>query len=427
MTNIAGKNSISDNLQSYLESRTGEVESLLSELITFRSTVGEEHEVQSYFTEYLQRQGFTASLEAVDECIVDDPDYTFVPGHTSYAGRENLIVDIPGSGGGRSLIINSHSDVVPAPDEMFGARCEDGVIYGRGACDAKGQVVTLLLALQAIKDMGIRLKGDLQAQIVIEEEAGGNGALSVLRNGHRADAAVILEPTSLVVHPANRGAVWYKLSVSGKSVHMGKYWDGVNAVKEMMRLVRVLEEYEAFLRRESEGNPLFSFDPSPVNVNIGQISGGNWPATVAGDCTIEGGIAFLPNRRIKQIYDEVTQLIESKASHWAKEHCRFEFSRLHNEAFETPVDHPSVTGFLAAAGSVLGPQVPTGWIASCDARLFYHRGEMPTIVFGPGDLAHAHSLTERIKVEDILRAAEVLAHFIIDWCGVQNQEEKDVS
>lgn len=427
MINNTDQTDITGVLRGYLESKTEETASLLCELIAHRSTVGQEHEVQSYLAQYLARQGFTASLETVDEDIVDDPDYTFVPGHTSYAGRENLIVDIPGSGGGRSLIVNSHSDVVPAPEEMFEARREDGVVYGRGACDAKGQVVTLLLALQTIRDLGIRLKGDLQAQIVIEEEAGGNGALSILRHGHRADAAVILEPTSLVVHPANRGAVWYRLSVSGKSVHMGKYWEGVNAVKEMMGLVGILEEYETYLRRESEGNPLFPFDPSPVNVNIGQISGGNWPATVAADCTIEGGIAFLPNRRIKQIYDEVREFIESGASDWAKEHYKFEFSRLHNEAFETPVDHPSVQGFLSAAGPVIGNQTPTGWIASCDARLFYHRGQMPTIVFGPGDLAHAHSLTEQVRIEDILRAAEVLVRFIIDWCGVQKQEEKDVS
>ena len=201
---------------------------------------------------------------------------------------------------------------------MFKARIEDGIVYGRGACDAKGQVVTILLALEALKNLGLHLKGDLQAQIVIEEEAGGNGALSLIRQGHKADCAMVLEPTSLRMHPANRGAVWYKLGVKGKSAHMGKYWDGVSAIRRWSGLSGFLRSMKLMLREESKGNPLFPHDPSPVNVNIGQIHGGDWPATVPAECFIEGGIAFLPNRCISQIHDELTSLINERASSWAK-------------------------------------------------------------------------------------------------------------
>lgn len=406
-----------EEIEAYLSSRRQFTIELLCRAIAIKSTVGCEHKIQEFFAEYLTSRGFAPDYAPVDEYIINDEDYTFVPNHVSYVGRPNIIVGIPGTGGGRSAVINSHSDVVPGSEDIFSARHQDDIVYGRGACDAKGQIITMLLAIEALKELGVKLKGDLQLQIVIEEEAGGNGSLSVIRQGHKADCAVILEPTSLHMHPANRGAVWYKLGVGGKSAHMGKYWQGVNAIKEMAGLIEILREYETQLREDSKDNPLFPHDPSPVNVNIGKIWGGDWPATVAQECFIEGGIAFLPNRQIKRIFDEVKALIDAKASDWTKEHYSLEFGKLHNEAFETPVDHPSVVAFDNAVSAVLGKQQLTGWIASCDARLFARRGGMPTITFGPGDLGHAHSQNEQIKVVDILRAAEVLALFIIDWCG----------
>ncbi len=406
------------SIEKRIENLQGVAEELLCKLIEFKSTAGNEPEVQEFLKSFLEENGLHPEYSSINESISSDSDYTFVPGHISYAGRNNIVLNIKGSGGGRSLIINSHSDVVPAPEEMFKPKIENGCVFGRGACDAKGQVVAMLLPLLALKESGAELKGDLQIQIVIEEETGGNGSLSLLLGGSRADAAVILEPTNLKVHPANRGAVWFKLAVSGKSVHMGEYWNGVNAIKEMVKLIGILERYETYLQEESAGNPLFPSKPSPVNVNIGHIKGGEWPSMVAGECFIEGGIAFLPNRRIKEIYNEVKSRIEAEAGEWAKNNFTFEFTRLHNEAFETPVDHPAVQVFLSSAEPYCGAQQPTGWNASCDARLFYHKGGMPTIVFGPGELSNAHSLQENIKISDILKASKVLFGFIANWCGV---------
>jgi len=404
---------------SYIQSRRVWTRDLLCGLIAYRSTTGAEHDVQEHVHGLLSSAGFPAEFIPIDENIVNDTDYTIVPGHKGYQGRPNVLVNLPGSGGGRSVLVNSHTDVVPGPDELFDARFEQDVLYGRGACDAKGQVATILLVLSALKDLGIRLKGDVQAQFVIEEEAGGNGSLATIIQGNRADAAVVLEPTGLGVFPANRGAAWFKLGVTGRSVHMGRYREGVSAVDEMLGLVSILKEYESFLRDVSKGQPLFPDDPSPVVVNIGRIGGGDWPSTVPSECVVEGGIAFLPSRNIKRIREEIYDLIKSKATPWAREHFSLEFARLHNEAFETPTEHPAVRCFHRAAESVLGHQELKGWAASCDGRLFYHRGRMPTIVFGPGDLGHAHSLDEQIRMGDILRAAEVLVRFLVDWCGVE--------
>jgi acetylornithine deacetylase len=411
-----------ERLSAAIRSRGDWARDLLCRLIAFPSTTGAEGGVQDDLFRFLSATGFPVRFSPVDESIVDDPDYTPVPGHESYRRRPNVLVDLAGAGGGRSAIINSHTDVVPGPDVMFEASSKNGVVLGRGACDAKGQVVTILVALSTLKDLGVRLKGDVQAQFVIEEEAGGNGSLAVIAHGLRADAAVVLEPTGLGVCPANRGAAWFKLFVSGRSVHMGCYCEGVSAFDEMLGLVSVLKEYETFLREISKGYPGFPDNPSPVVVNIGRVRGGDWPSTVPGECFVEGGIAFLPNRTSRRIAEEVRALIEAQATPWAREHARFELAGLRNEAFATPAGDPAVRSFQRAAESVLGPRPLEGWTASCDARLFSHRGGMPTLVFGAGDLGHAHSLDERIEIYDILRAAEVLAKFLVDWCGIEGKE-----
>jgi len=193
----------------------------------------------------------------------------------------------------------------------------------------------------------------------------------------------------------------------------------------MLGLVPILKEYEASLREASKGYPGFPGDHSPIVVNIGRVRGGDWPSTVPAECVAEGGIAFLPNRTARRIEEEVRALIEAKATPWARRHSRFELAGLRNEAFETPAGHPAVRSFQRAAESVVGPRLLEGWVASCDARLFFHRGGMPTIVFGAGDLGHAHALDERVEWNDILRASEVLARFLVSWCGVEGKEEEN--
>jgi acetylornithine deacetylase len=365
-----------DRLGPILSGHADWARDVLCRLIEFRSTPGAEEGVQTFLFDLLSHEGFPARLAPIEDTITADPDYTPVPGHESYQGRPNVLVTLAGAGGGRSAIVNTHTDVVPAPDRMFAATMDHSIVSGRGACDAKGQVVTLLLALSALRDLGLRLDGDVEAQFVIEEEAGGNGSLSTIVGGRRADAAVVLEPTGLAVRSANRGAAWFRLTVLGRSAHMGRYREGVSAFDELLDLIPLLKDYEATLREASRGTPGFPDDPSPIVVNIGRVRAGDWPSTVPGESVAEGGIAFLPNRTARRIEEEVQALIKAE-----------------------------------------------GWNASCDARLFFHRGGMPTLVFGAGDLGQAHSLDERIDMGDIVRAAEVLARFLARWCGAGGKEQ----
>ena len=413
-------------LAPFLKARSDWAADLLGRLIALPSVSGSESAVQAALLETLSRSGLAAAAVPVDESLVNDPDYTPLPERRIYQGRPNVVVGLPGTGGGRSAILNTHTDVVPAPAEMFAAGIREGVVRGRGACDAKGQVVTAILALRALRELGAELAGDVEAQFVIEEEAGGNGSLALVAGGRRADAAVVLEPTGLVPRSANRGAAWFKLTVEGRSVHMGRYREGVSAFDELVGLLPLLREYETQLRQASKGVAGFPDDPSPVAFNLGRVRAGDWPSTVPGECVVEGGIAFLSNRTARRIEAEVRDLIAARATPWAREHARFALAGLRNEAFETPASHPAVRAFRAAAEEVLGPRPVEGWNASCDARLFFLRGGMPTVVFGAGDLGRAHATDEEIDMPDIIRAAEVLVRFLARWCGAGGKEQGHV-
>jgi len=167
----------------------------LCDLIRFPSISGQEREVvdcaAARFTE-------VAEVERVplSNSLHDDEDYAdAVPG-LEYGGRSNLRLRVAGTGGGPSLLFNTHLDVVPASEgqaNAFVPRVEAQRVYGRGACDAKGQVATIYTALAAARRLGMKLRGDVLAHLVVEEEVGGNGTLAMVRAGEHAEEIPVPE------------------------------------------------------------------------------------------------------------------------------------------------------------------------------------------------------------------------------------------
>ncbi len=392
---------------------------VLLELIRVPSPTGEEGAAVEAVLRHCSELGVHTEQVPVPPDLCEDPDYSSLGPAASYAGRPNLVLRRPGTGAGRSLLLQSHLDTVPAPPTWttaFTPMIDGDFIVGRGACDAKGQVVAILLALQALQDAGVQLPGEVQAQFVIEEEIGGNGALALITQGHRADAVIIAEATGLHVHPASRGALWFRLRVTGRSAHMGRAHEGVNAIEKLAQLLPALRRYEAHLLAESQGQPLFTEYARPVQMNFGQFQAGEWPATVAGEAVLEGGVGFLPNKRLDDIKGELRQVIEEAADDWTRGHYELDFPKLHNDAYAGDPDHPAVTTLVDSCRALgLAPQV-LGWNVSCDARLYHYRGRMPTLIFGPGDIADAHAVGEKIALPQVVQAAQALALMCLRWC-----------
>ncbi len=390
----------------------------LMEMIRQPSVQGHEQSMLAYTRELTEELGLPVEQRPIPDSIIDDPLYNHNEMECSYAGRYNLVGVQGGEGGGRSLIVQTHLDVVPGDDwGGYEPRWDGEHVIGRGAMDCKGQAVMVLLAEKALLDLGYIPAGRLETQLVIEEEPGGNGALALIRQGCTADACIVCEASSLNVFPANRGAVWFIAKTTGISTHMGRRHEGVNAIEKMMEAIRWMLVYENELIAESRGNPLFDRYDNPVQVCIGMIQAGQWPSKVPDECTLEGGIGFLPNKTLDQVRDEFEAAIMRTEDPWLREHLQITYPKLKKAAYQIDPEHPIVKSLHGAALSCGIASEVFGWNVSCDAGLYATVADIPTVVFGASDIREAHGANEKVLYSEIVQGAKALALAIANWCG----------
>jgi acetylornithine deacetylase len=359
----------------------------------------------------------TCSLVPVDDTIMQDPDYAFpIPGQT-YRETPNIECLIRGEGHGPTVVFNTHLDVVPPSEgqtDAFLPRLAEGKLFGRGACDAKGQAAVLFALALLLRERRVRPAGDTVFHFVIEEENGGNGTLAMIRRGVRANAAIILEPTEMAVVPAVRGAMWFELQTTGRAAHSGSSGNRISALDKAVEAMQILRSYHDRLLGESRGLGLFDAFPDPMPVTFGECTAGTWPATVPAKAVVRGVFGFLPNRTRDQVQREMRDAILTKGDEWLRGHFALTFPMLHSDGNMLPVDHPLVISLLNAVRKNHCEEKISAMTASCDAWFYNNQARIPTAVFGPGSISHAHSAQEQIVLEDILTAASVLADFLMD-------------
>jgi len=391
---------------------------LLSELIAFESTDGNEGPVMRYMHERMADVADEVEFVEVTEAIKDDPDYSY-PVVTTYGDRPNIRAVKRGSGGGKSVILNTHLDVVPPSAghvDPFVAREEDGVIHGRGACDAKGQVTTIWLLFRLLDELDIQLAGDIIAHLVIEEEIGGNGTVAMARYGDTADACVVLEPTDFVLLPQVRGAVWFDATVYGQAGHSGS-GGTVSALLKAIDVIRIFTDYHDRILAESRGKyPLFDQFENPMPLTVGRLEAGDWPAQAPQRATLQGVLGLLPDRTKEQVMAEMEAAVRESGDPWLAEHFEIEFTYRHDANVIEP-DHPLVLALQDAVRGIGREAHVSAMTASCDAWMYNNQLEIPTVVFGPGSLSVAHSDREQIPVRDMLDAAAALAGFMAGFCA----------
>jgi len=404
-----------------VDARADQARQWLMDLIAFPSVQGNEAGVQAYMLDLLSSLGLAAEYRPISDDIFNDPEYSHKENEMSYAGRPNVVAVRKGTGGGRSLILQSHTDVVPGADwkEAFEPKFEDGYVIGRGAMDAKGQVVMQTVVMAVLQDLGLELKGDVEQQVVIEEEPGGNGALSLIRQGCHADGVIVGEGSSLNVFPANRGALWFQATTYGTPMHMGRRHEAQNAIEKMVEVIQRMLAYEKRLIAESVNYPLFERYEAPVQLCLGIIRAEGWPSMVAGECYLEGGVGFLPNKSMQQVKQELWDAIMETDDEWLKTHFDIQYNKLHNDSYEIPGDHPLPVTFNEAVKQFHPGSEIFGWNVSCDARLYNRLAGLPTVVFGAADIKQAHSAGECVSLQELLTGAKGLALGIVNWCNGQ--------
>jgi succinyl-diaminopimelate desuccinylase len=322
---------------------------------------------------------------------------------TVFPNRANLLAYLaPARKPKQRLLLAPHMDTVggePMTDRLFTPRRQGGRIHGRGACDTKGSMAAMW---SAVAEVARSRQRPQQTEIVfvalVDEESGQGGSRALVAGRFRAQLAIVGEPTRLKVVTAHKGDLWLQLETVGKAAHGARPDLGRNAVHAMAKIVHLLETtYARSLRRRRHpvlGHP---------TVNIGSIAGGRQPNIVPDHCVISVDRRTLPGETDAGVKREIKSFLR-------RHHLAARMSDTKGVPcypLETKAGVPLVRQFLRCAGQTRS----VGVDYFSDAGVLAHGG-IPSVVFGPGDIAQAHTPDEWIAIDQLERATRLLVQFL---------------
>ena len=322
--------------------------------------------------------------------------------HDFADGRPSVVGRLKG-GDGPTLTYCSHIDVVPAGDPSlwshppYGALIEDGRMFGRGTCDAKGPCAAALEAVRILQAAGAELAGTLELAFVADEESGGfKGAEPLVHAGAvKPDVAIIGEPTSLRVVRAQRGIAWLTLSTRGRAAHGSAPERGINAIKHMAEIVLHLEETLPDIDHHLLGRP---------TINVGTITGGEKVNIIPASASIEVDRRTVPGESHESMVAGLQRAIEMAKERFPEIDATIDVHSS-GEPFEVSADASVVTEAVAAVTEVTGtPTEVVGFRGASDARFMAESGA-DVIVLGPGDIQVAHTAREYIDLAELEQGA----------------------
>jgi acetylornithine deacetylase len=413
-------------VKQWLRSHQARGARLLQILVQENSTRGNESSAQAVIIEKCRQLGLTLDIwEIGGEELKLHPAYCC--DRDNFDGNPNVVAVLKGTGGGKSIILNGHIDVVPVGNENnwkhdpFSGHIENGKLYGRGATDMKGGTVALLMAMESIISTGIKLKGDIIFQSVIEEESGGAGTLAAVLRGYQADGAIIPEPTNMKIFPKQQGSMWFRITVKGRAAHGGTRYEGVSAIEKSLKVIKGIQQLEKD-RNLKISDPLFDKIPIPIPINIGKINSGQWPSSVPDLATIEGRMGVSPDETIMEAQKEMESCLRelNEQDEWFQNHpLQIEWFGGRWLPGKLNSDHPLMKSisesFLELKGTE--PNIEASpW--GTDGGILSNIGNTPVVVFGPGVTETAHDANEHIVLEDMFTASEIIALTLLKWCEV---------
>lgn len=373
-----------------------DVISLLSDLVRIPSVHprmggGGEAEIGRYLADRLRGLGLAPTVIEV------------------HPGRPNVLVTLPGKPGGMHLLFEAHTDTVPPSTgqaDPFAPCLEGDRLYGRGSCDTKASVTAAFLALASFLPAR-EGRATITVAFTMGEELGHEGAKHLAASGFRADAAVIGEPTGLDVVVAHKGAVRWKMVTTGSSAHSSNPEKGCNAIVKMASVIRALEE-RLIPQLEERRHPLLG----PATLCVGRIEGGLQVNMVPDRCTIELDWRILPGETWDTARKELEVALAPARAEDAELQVVIEEPYQTFAGMETPPDAPIVRLAREAVRRVDGQHPVRGIAYGTDGAELSPAG-IPCVVLGPGDVAQAHTSSEYVEVQQVVKAAAIYREIML--------------
>jgi len=324
-------------------------------------------------------------------------------------GRPNVVAVARGSGGGRSLMLNAHTDTVGVAGmrEPFSPRREDGRLYGRGAYDMKGSLAASMVATAATRGRGLR--GDVILTAVADEEYASVGTEAIAKS-LQADAAIVTEPTDMRLAVAHRGFVGVEIEVEGRAAHGSRPDLGIDAIAKMGAVLVGVEKLDKALRADPRHGYLGS-----GSIHASLIEGGQEFSSYPARCVLQAERRTIPGESVRDVEDEFRSLLDDAAANDEDFSAQLRVV-VARDPFEISADEPVVELVRRHAAVVLGlePEL-VGVPYWADSALLAGAG-IPTVLFGPsGEGAHAE--VEWVDLVDLERCVEIYLAVASELCA----------
>ena len=375
-----------------------ELADLLSQLVAIDSVnpdlvpgAAGEGEIAAFIAEWLERAGLEVHVQEAG------------------ANRPNVIGIVRGTGGGTSLMLNAHMDVV-STDGMTGGwepRVEGSRLYGRGAWDMKGSLAAIMLAGADLVKHPPR--GDVLITAVVDEEHASIGTAAIVGEWS-ADAAIVTEPSAMEICVAHKGFVWIDIETSGVAAHGSRPHQGVDAIAKMGHILIGIENLDRSLRAHAN-HPLLGTG----SIHASLIEGGSERSTYPASCLLRAERRTVPGETVALVESQMTALVRSLAA--ADPDLRAEVRLgLSRAPFEISLDQAIVQTLRRQVTTALG-RTPdfigeSGWM---DSALLSSAG-IPTVIFGPRG-AGAHSAVEWVDLDDLDLCRRIYVETAREFCG----------
>lgn len=391
---------------------------------------GAELGCQQYLQSRLEQLGIPTNLYQLDSIagLTTHPAFRH---QRDYQNRPNLAGILKGTGGGKSLLLSGHIDTVPRGTEKwrydpFGGIIEGKRLYGLGSNDMKGGIAASIIALEAILATGVKLRGDVIFESIVDEEFGGvNGTLAARVAGYNADAAIITEPTQNVICPGHLGGRIIHIILRSPDGGILEQ-DGINfhLTDQLHYLLGALKDFAEQRKQRVKPHSLYAHNSDHVPVWVTKIHYGGWgtnvPTTIPNVCRIELYWQQMPGEDLADVdaefFNWLNFSIKARPELFPIEpETEFAIEWLPGSAMganESVVQQLAAT-FTATTGK---PATIQGLNAPCDMFVFHQHFHTPALLFGPIG-GNTHLPDEWVDLDSAQNVAETLASFIYQWCA----------